>query len=125
LLDAIPSNVTQRIAIARFGNEVSPRFCFAEAVIVVDVSEGRTVSRQVFSLGEPWLARRISQLGALGVQTLLCGAFNRAYLPAAERLGIRVITGVAGDTEEALAHFVEGEGGCCRRRKAAGRSRSR
>jgi predicted Fe-Mo cluster-binding NifX family protein len=111
--------VTRRIAIALFGEEVSPRFCFAEAVIVVDIADGQTVSRQVVSLGEPWLARRLSQLGALGVQTLICGAFNRAYLPAAERLGIQVITGVAGNKDDALARFAKWRRGCCRRAKLA------
>jgi predicted Fe-Mo cluster-binding NifX family protein len=119
LLDASRSIVTRRIAIALFGNEVSPRFCFAEAVMVADVADGRTVSRQVVSLGEPWLARRIAQLGALGVQTLICGAFNRAYLPAAERLGIQVITGVAGNKDDALARFAKCGTGCCRRGKLA------
>jgi predicted Fe-Mo cluster-binding NifX family protein len=119
LLDASRSIVTRRIAIALFGDEVSPRFCFAEAVVVVDIAEGRTVGRQVVSLGEPWLARRLSQLASLGVHTLVCGAFNRAYLPAAERLGIQVITGVAGNKDEAIARFAKWRTGCCRRARLA------
>ena len=103
--------VTTRIAIALFGDEVSPRFCFAEAVVVLELVRGQVVRRQVVSLGEPWLSRRISQLASLGVRALLCGAFNRAYLPAAERQGIRVITGISGNAEKALMSFLRSNGG--------------
>jgi hypothetical protein len=100
--------VTTCIAIALFGDEVSPRFCFAAAVLVVNLVKGREVWRQVLPLGAPWLPRRMAQLASLGVKTLLCGAFNRAYLPTAERLGIRVFTGIAGDAETALIKFLRG-----------------
>jgi predicted Fe-Mo cluster-binding NifX family protein len=100
--------VTTCIAIALFGDEVSPRFCFAGAILVVNFVKGREVWRQVLPLGAPWLPRRMAQLASLGVNTLLCGAFNRAYLPTAERLGIRVLTGMAGDAEEALTKFLRG-----------------
>jgi len=45
------------------------------------------------------------------VRALLCGAFNRAYLPAAERQGIHVITGISGNAEEALMSFLRSNGG--------------
>jgi hypothetical protein len=98
--------VTTCIAIALFGDEVSPRFCFAEHVLVVCLANGREVRRQVLSLGEPWLPGRLAQLAAMGVRTLLCGAFNRAFRPNAERLGIRVITGISGKAEDALASYL-------------------
>lgn len=97
--------MTTCIAIALFGEEVSPRFCFAEKALVLSLVQGRETWRHVISLGEPWLAGRIARLATMGVRTLLCGAFNRAYLPSAEHLGIRVVTGVSGNAEEALAKF--------------------
>jgi predicted Fe-Mo cluster-binding NifX family protein len=96
------------IAIALFGDEVSPRFCFAENVLLVSFENARETGRSIVSLGEPWLPGRMSQLSALGVSTLLCGAFNRAYLPNAERLGIRVITGISGKAEAAVSRFRRG-----------------
>lgn len=98
--------VTTCLAIALFGDEVSPRFCYAENILVVCLANGREQKRQVLSLGEPWLPRRLAQLSAMGVRTLLCGAFNRAFLPNAERLGIRVITGISGRAEDALASYL-------------------
>jgi predicted Fe-Mo cluster-binding NifX family protein len=98
-----------RVGIPLFGREVSPRFCFAEDILVVVVENGRESRRFVTSLGEPWLPGRIAALATLGVQTLLCGGFNRAYLPTAERLGIRVVTGISGDAEDALAKLLRGQ----------------
>lgn len=96
------------VAIALFGDEVSPRFCFAEKVLVVSFEDGQETWRNVVSLGEPWLPVRMSQLSAMGVSTLLCGAFNRAYLPNAERLGIRVVTGISGNADAAVTKFRRG-----------------
>jgi hypothetical protein len=105
-----PSVVSTSIGIPLFGTEVSPRFCFADTILVVEVERGRESRRFVVSLGEPWLPGRVAELASLGVRTLLCGGFNRAYLPTADRLGIQVITGVSGDAEKALASFLCGQG---------------
>jgi predicted Fe-Mo cluster-binding NifX family protein len=98
------------IGIALFGSEVSPRFCFADAILVVEADRGKERRRFIVSLGEAWLPGRVAELAAHGVRTLLCGAFNRAFLPTAERLGIRVITGVSGSAEEALTQLLHGRG---------------
>jgi hypothetical protein len=97
--------VTICAAVALFGDEVSPRFCYAERALVVSFVHGEEVWRQVVMLGEPWIPGRLSRLAALGVRTILCGAFNRAYVPAAEGLGIRVVTGVSGNAEASMARF--------------------
>ena len=104
-----PPVVTTCIGIPLFGTEVSPRFCFADRILVVEVEQGRETRRFVISLGEPWLPGRVSELATLGVRTLLCGGFNRTYLPTADRLGIQVITGVSGDAENVLAAFLRGQ----------------
>jgi len=109
--------VTTCLGIALFGDEVSPRFCFAENILVVCLAQGREVKRQVVSLGEPWLPSRIAQLVAMDVRLLLCGAFNRAFLPNAERLGIQVVTGISGKAEDALASYLAGASPRARRRR--------
>jgi predicted Fe-Mo cluster-binding NifX family protein len=105
---SVPSIVTTCIGIPLFGSEVSPRFCFADRILVVEVERGRELRRFVISLRDPWLPGRVSELATLGVRALLCGGFNRTYLPTAEGLGIQVITGVSGDAEAALAAFLRG-----------------
>lgn len=100
--------MTTCIGIPLFGTEVSPRFCFAESMLVVEVEHGRETRRFVTSLGAPWLPGRVAELALLGVHTLLCGGFNRAYLPTAERLGVQVITGLSGEAEKVLTAFLDG-----------------
>ncbi len=78
-------------------------------MLVVEVEGGRETRRFVISLGAPWLPGRVAELAVLGVRTLLCGGFNRAYLPTAERLGVQVITGLAGDAETVLAAYLRGQ----------------
>jgi hypothetical protein len=107
-------------AIALFGEEVSPRFCYAESALVVCFVNDQEVWRQVVSLGDPWIPRRLSQLAALGVRTILCGAFNSAYLPAAEGLGMQVITGIYGNAEDALVSFRRGPTAAARARRRRG-----
>jgi predicted Fe-Mo cluster-binding NifX family protein len=101
--------VTTCIGIPLFGSEVSPRFCFADTILVVEAEQGRESRRFVTSLGDTWLPGRVAELASLGVRTLICGGFNRAYLPTADRLGIQIITGVSGDAEDALASFLSGQ----------------
>ena len=100
--------MTTCIAIPLFGDEVSPRFCYAERVLVVSFVKGREVWRHVLSLGTPWIPGRMARLASMGVRAILCGAFNRAYLPAAGRLGMQVVTGISGNAEEAVAWFRRG-----------------
>jgi predicted Fe-Mo cluster-binding NifX family protein len=101
--------VTTCIGIPLFGAEVSPRFCFAESMLVVEVEHGQETRRFMTSLGAPWLPGRVSELALRGIRVLLCGGFNRAYRPTAERLGIQIITGLSGDAEEVLAAFLRGQ----------------
>ncbi|MGI5861024.1 MAG: NifB/NifX family molybdenum-iron cluster-binding protein [Myxococcales bacterium] len=99
-----------RIGIPLFDDEVSPRFCFAESMLVVTVAEdGAELSRETVSLGSTWFPDRLALVAARGIAVVVCGGFNAAFLPQAEQLGIRVISGIAGDAEQALARFLAGE----------------
>ena len=78
-------------AIATFGNEVSPRFCCAREALLVEVVDGREVDRSTLVLGESCNPDRLRILEGRGVTVLLCGGFDRRYLPEAERAGIRAV----------------------------------
>lgn len=90
------------VAIATFGTEVSPRFCFAREVLVVDLDEDGDEGTPV-PLGPPGYPDRLRILQDRDVGLLICGGFQRAFLPVAERAGIHVIWGVAGPVAAALA----------------------
>jgi len=57
---------------------------------------------------ESWSVR-LKLLSDAGVRVLLCGGFNRSFLPVAEGLGIRVIAGLAGEAERLIDAFFQDE----------------
>lgn len=119
-----------RVGIPLFEDEVSPRFCFAERMLVVSLDDsGVVVGRETVGLGPAWLPDRLVLLAEERIAVLLCGSFNAAFLPQAERLGVRVVWGLSGPAEQCLERFLAGElpetperAGCGRR---AGRRRCR
>lgn len=117
-----------RIAIANWNGRVSPVFDSARSLDVVEIEDGKIVSRHgaTFATDDP--AAKVSALTGLGVSRLLCGAISR---PLAELLGahgIAVTPFVCGPVEEVLAAFLANRlsdpslamPGCCGRRRWAG-----
>jgi len=93
------------IAVPVLGDDVAPRFGVADSFLIAEI-EGRRIV-QVDRV-EAVLRGFVSRLGALRdleVELLLCGGFNRAFLPLAEEFGIRVVTGVAGEAQLAIEGF--------------------
>ena len=98
-----------RAAIAMFGREVSPRFCCAREALIVDVEDGRETSRSTIALGETCNPDRLRLLQAMGVHILVCGGFNRRFMPEAERAGIHVFWGVNGSVDDAVRSLAAGQ----------------
>jgi len=97
-----------RVAIPTFGVEVSPRFCCAREALIVEVVGGRETARATVALGETCNPDRLHLLQGRGVSLLVCGGFNRRFLPEAEHAGIHVIWGVMGPVEEAVLELTAG-----------------
>jgi predicted Fe-Mo cluster-binding NifX family protein len=98
-----------RVAIPLFEKDVAPRFGFADAFLVATVDAKKILStEQIQSDGAEW-SNRMEQLKDLGVNVLLCGGFNRKFLPLAENLGIRVFAGLAGDARRCMEAFAKGK----------------
>ncbi|MBN1774302.1 MAG: hypothetical protein JXB32_23785 [Deltaproteobacteria bacterium] len=97
-----------RVALPRFGTDLSPRFCFAAEVIIVtqerrDGVETEPRERLVLEgLGWP---DRLHRLAERHVDILLCGGFPRIFRAQAEALGIRVEVGLGGELERVLDAF--------------------
>jgi predicted Fe-Mo cluster-binding NifX family protein len=123
-----------RVAIPTFGARISPRFDFAPSLLLLTL-EGRQVkNRQEIALnpGDPW--RRVEKLKELEVETLICGGIDCHSQQMLEENRIRLIPWVAGEAEEALQVFLNGNlrpgstlwPGCCRgRMRKMDRSRPR
>ena len=97
------------LAVPLHGDDVAPRFCSAEQFAIAEVDGGR-VHRicQLTIRDEAW-SRRLERLSIAGVKVLLCGGFNRSFLPHAQALGIRVISGLAGEAERLIDAFARDE----------------
>ena len=98
-----------RIAIPTFGNDVSPRFCFAPDVLVVELEGRREVLRTTVPLGEATCPDRLRVLASRGVTLLVCGGFNSAFLADAERAGVHVVWGVNGSVDDAVSAVLAGK----------------
>jgi predicted Fe-Mo cluster-binding NifX family protein len=101
--------VAQRVAIPVFNDEVSPRFGFAGRILVADVADGEVGQQRVLDVsGFGWRAR-LALLAHQGVTHLICGGFDRVYLPFLQGLGIRVSWGHAGAAADILERVCRGE----------------
>lgn len=105
---AQPEGDTMRVAIPTFGADISPRFCFAREMIVIELAARAEVERISVQLGDTSWPERLAILTAQQVDVLLCGGFPRRYLPVAEASGIQVVVGLVGTVEEVLSAFRNG-----------------
>ncbi len=101
--------MTTRLAIPLFGDEVAPRFCVADELLLADVVEGAIDSRRRVSVAGVAWPGRLRRLADRGVTVLLCGGFNRGFMPLALRLGIEVRWGLAGRVDQLMDAYCRGE----------------
>ena len=97
-----------RVAIPTFGVQASPRFCCAREALIVDVEDRRETARATVALGETCNPDRLHFLEGRGVSLLLCGGFDRQFLPEAERAGIHVFWGLMGPVEDVVQKLAAG-----------------
>ena len=88
------------LAVPLHGDDVAPRFCSADRFLIAEVDGDQAHRIRRLTLSEVTWSQCLERLSAAGVRVLLCGGFNRSFLPLAESLGIRVISGLAGEAEQ-------------------------
>ena len=98
-----------RLAIPLYESRVAPRFCFAPTAWLVEVMDGEIATEESLALGKHDFKQRLERLAARGIDTILCGGFNREFIPYATQLGIRVVWGLYGDGQQMLAAFLQGD----------------
>ena len=97
------------VGVPLHGDDVAPRFCSADRFMIAELDGDRVHRVRRLSIPEEAWSERLERLSAAGVSVLLCGGFNRNFLPLAERLGIRVIFGLAGEAERLIDAFLRDE----------------
>jgi len=99
-----------KVAVATFGERVSPRFDCAQTFLVAMVDEGRLSQRQqLFASGwGPY--ERINRLVAFGVEAVVCGGVDRRSADLLESAGVKVYARRTGRIEDVLTSlFLENE----------------
>jgi predicted Fe-Mo cluster-binding NifX family protein len=85
-----------RVAVPLFGDEISPRFCFARQALIVDWQDDSVHKRSLVRLGGTSYPERLEILARRGATLLICGAFPLEHFSEAKSLGIRVVCGASG-----------------------------
>ena len=97
-----------KVAIPTFNSRVSPRFDFAEKVLIATIEDGKVVDREHFSLTNLNTIRRSSLLREQKVSVVICGGISNFSVRLLSENGIEVIPLVAGELEDVLEQFAVG-----------------
>ena len=97
-----------KVAIPIFNSRVSPRFDFAQKVLIAMIESGKVVGRHEYSLTTLNPIRRSSLLIEQGVNVLICGGISEFSARLLMGNGIEVIPMVIGEVEEVLNLFIDG-----------------
>ena len=109
LAGCLQLSLAVRVALAVFGDEVSPRFCYCPKAVIVEWDGNQAMMCGSVHLGSCPYPTRLERLADLSVTWLVCGSFPRERLHEAGRYGIRVSCGAAGPvppTPAAFARFL-------------------
>ncbi len=113
-----------RVAVATFGDRVSPRFDCAASFLVVSIDAATVVQRQEVSAAAWAPHERINRLVELQIEAVVCGGIDRWSAESLRAAGIRLFAWLTGSIQENLDRLTRGElvpvevpavGDCCQR----------
>jgi len=95
-----------KIAVPIYNNNVSNVFDFAGMLLLVEIDNGKEVSRSEVVLESQLLPQRAGQLKSLGVDVLVCGAISQALASMVTASGIQVLPYVTGRVDDILQAYL-------------------
>lgn len=98
-----------KIAIPLFGSRVSPRFDCAQRILLVMVEDKKVVEKKEIWVGRWNPLQRITRLTELGIDTVICGGISNFSVRMLISNGIRVISWITGEAEEAIKLLLKGQ----------------
>jgi predicted Fe-Mo cluster-binding NifX family protein len=98
----------QKIALAAWGNIISPVFDATRTVLVAEIADGKVIGRRLESLGPELPYERALRLSAWGVRVLICGAISMGFARSIELNGIQVIPFISGDVRQVTDAYLNG-----------------
>ena len=97
-----------RVAFPVEGNQLSGHFGHAPEFLLVDVQEGKEVSRQTHPSPEHQPGLIPQWLRGFEVDLVVAGGIGARAAQLFEEAGIELISGVSGPVEDALALYLQG-----------------
>jgi len=97
-----------KIAIPIWNDYVSSVFDFAHGLLLVDIENGREISREEVSIDVKRPPDRVAKLKEHGVDMLICGAISRVLANMITASGIQVLPYVTGRVNDVLEAYLAG-----------------
>ena len=119
-----------KVALTTWNGRISPVCDVARQVLMLDIEDGRVLSRHEEPLPGSESRAQVARLSELAPGTLICGAVSHPMSDLLVAAGIRVIPFTAGDVEQVIGAWLVGAlpnaglsmPGCCgQRRRCRGR----
>jgi len=99
---------SKKIALAVWGDILSPVFASAGAVLIADIEGGKATATRTEDLGPQLPYSRATRLSGWGVEVLICGAISVEFARMLESFGIEVIGFISGNARQVLDAYLEG-----------------
>ena len=118
-----------RVAIPIWNGRVSPVMDTACRLLVIDIVDGRQVSRKIINIPQGDMSYRASFISELGIETLICGAISQQFNQVIAASGTKTYPWCCGDVNEIVAAYSNGtfrigsfpSPGCRQRQRRRGR----
>jgi len=98
-----------RIGISNWDGRVSPVLDSSQTLLIVESNGERVAERRVVAMPDGAVPGRVSDIAALGIDVLICGAVSQPLGWAIESQGIALVPWVAGGVDEVLSAYLAGE----------------
>ena len=97
-----------KIAFAVWDGRISPVFDVARQIIILEIENGRIISKSKEALAEEDPVEKAGKLARLQIKTLVCGGISRPLAGMLAVYGIQTIPFIAGDLEQTIEAFMAG-----------------
>ncbi len=96
-----------KVAIPLFGSRVSPRFDCAQRILLVTVEDNEVVEKKEVWAGRWNPLQIVTRLTEVGTNTVICGGISNFSVRMLASNGIRVVSWITGEAEEAIKLFLK------------------
>ncbi|MBN1382170.1 MAG: dinitrogenase iron-molybdenum cofactor biosynthesis protein [Deltaproteobacteria bacterium] len=97
-----------KVALAVWGDKMSPVFDSASTALVVEIKDGKENGRRHETLGPELPYARALKLSGWGIRVLICGAISTGFTRTIEGYGVQVISFISGDVQKVVEAYLNG-----------------